>query len=41
MSELLKLTAGDEPEHPAQSEEPVAANQNRREWVFTTDTEER
>jgi diacylglycerol O-acyltransferase len=44
MSELLKLAAGDElsdeVEEPGPSEEPVAANQNRREWVFTTESEE-
>jgi diacylglycerol O-acyltransferase / wax synthase len=37
MSELLKLASADEPEHLGGSEDAVAANQNRREWVFTSD----
>jgi diacylglycerol O-acyltransferase len=36
MSELLKLAAGDELQEPDESGESVAANQNRREWVFTS-----
>src|SRR5262249_7821260 len=41
MSELLKLAAPDELEEAGPeagpSDEPAAANQNRRQWVFTTE----
>jgi diacylglycerol O-acyltransferase / wax synthase len=39
MSELLKLAGGDEVEASQASEEAVAANQNRREWVFTSESD--